>query len=274
MRIPFTKMQGAGNDFMVVRWPRHAPLPGSEQIRRWADRRLGVGFDSLLLVLEPESAGSDAHYRVFNADGGEPEQCGNGARCIARFIAGTAARELKLTSLGGPVEARIEADGRVSIELAEPDFRPESLPFEAARDESDPFRRVVAGQAVEFGVVSMGNPHAVVEVDSVDSAAVGILGAELSRHPDFPRGVNIGFVQIDSPERVRLRVFERGVGETLACGTGAAAAQAIGRRRGRLAETVAVHLPGGTLSVTWPGPGARLWQTGEATTVYEGEIEL
>ncbi len=274
MRIPFAKMQGAGNDFMVVRWPETRALPGTAQIRRWADRRRGVGFDSLLVVLPGEAAGADAHYRVFNADGGEPEQCGNGARCIARLLAGDAERELKLTSLGGAVRARIEAAGRVSIELVEPDFRPESLPFSAGQGENDPYRRSVAGTGVEFGIASLGNPHAVIEVDSVDSAAVGILGAALSIHPDFPHGVNVGFVQIESPESVRLRVYERGVGETLACGTGAAAAAAVGRHRGRLAETVAVHLPGGTLSVTWPGPGKALWQTGEATTVYEGEIEL
>lgn len=273
MRIPFTKMQGAGNDFMVVRWPRGVALPGGERIRHWADRRRGVGFDQLLVVLDGESAGG-AHYRVFNADGGESEQCGNGVRCIARLLAGDAARELSLSSAGGAVRAQVLADGRVSVELVEPDFRPESLPFTAAGDEAEPYRRSVAGTEVAFGIASLGNPHAVIEVDSAESAAVGILGAALSTHPDFPRGVNVGFMQIEAPERIRLRVFERGVGETLACGTGAAAAQAVGRRQGRLAETVAVELPGGTLSVTWPGPGARLWLTGEATQVYEGEIEL
>lgn len=274
MRIPFTKMQGAGNDFMVVHRPEGTPLPDTATIRRWADRRRGVGFDSLLVVEPAAEAGVDAHYRVFNADGTEPEQCGNGVRCIARLLAGPAARELRLSSLGGAVRARLEADGRVSVELVEPVFDAESLPFEAARGETDPYRRVVAENELAFGVVSLGNPHAVIEVDSVDSAAVGILGAALSTHPDFPRGVNVGFMQIDSPSSVKLRVYERGVGETLACGTGAAAAAAVGRARGRLDETVAVRLPGGTLSVTWPGPGARLWQTGEATSVYEGEIEL
>lgn len=274
MQIPFTKMQGAGNDFMVVRWPDGVALPETATIRRWADRRLGVGFDSLLVVEPGRDAGVEARYRVFNADGSEPEQCGNGVRCIARLLAGPAARELALASLGGPVRARVEADGRVSVELAEPEFEPESLPFNAARGETDPYRRSAADTEVAFGVVSLGNPHAVVEVDSVDSASVGILGAALSTHPDFPRGVNVGFMQIDSPSSVRLRVYERGVGETLACGTGAAAAAAVGRRRGRLDATVAVRLPGGTLSVTWPGPGARLWQTGEATSVYKGEIEL
>ncbi len=274
MRIPFTKMQGAGNDFMVVRWPEGTPLPDASRVRRWADRRLGVGFDSLLVVLPGESPETAASYRVFNADGNEAEQCGNGARCIARLVAGDTPGPLELASRGGVVRAEVLSGGRVRIELGEPDFRPESLPFNAAGGESDPYRRVVADSEVEFGVVSLGNPHAVIEVDSVDSAAVGILGAALSTHPDFPRGVNVGFVQVDSPESVRLRVYERGVGETLACGTGAAAAAAVGRRRGRLAETVAVHLPGGTLSVEWPGPGARLRQSGEATFVYEGEIDL
>lgn len=273
MRIPFTKMQGAGNDFMVVRWPEGRPLPEPEQIRAWADRRRGVGFDSLLVVLPPDAPGRAAYYRVFNADGGESEQCGNGARCIARHVAAGASR-LTLAGVAGPVAARVEADGRVGVELGEPDFRPESLPFAASAGESDPYRRTAAGREVELGIASLGNPHAVIEVESLDSAAVGILGPALSAHPDFPRGVNVGFLQIDAPDSVRLRVYERGVGETLACGTGAAAAVAIGRRRGHLAESVAVGLPGGTLTVTWPGPGSRLWLTGEATSVYEGEIEL
>jgi len=271
MPLNFVKMEGLGNDFMVVDWPVDRPAPAPAIVRRWSDRRRGVGFDSLLLV-DRSGGPAGAAYRVINADGGEAGQCGNGARCIARYLTGGEPAELMLASRGGPVEARVLADGRVSINLGEPDFRPAALPFlESA--EADRYRRALEAGEVTFGVVSMGNPHAVIEVDSVMTAPVGILGEQLGRHPDFPEGVNVGFVEINDPGHVRLRVFERGVGETLACGTGAAAAVAIGRRRGRLAEHVDVSLPGGVLAVSWPGPGAPLWQTGQTSKVYEGLIE-
>ncbi len=274
MRLNFTKMQGLGNDFVVLRWPANQPGPSAELIRRLADRRLGVGFDQLLLVESSAPAGHDAAYRVFNADGGEVEQCGNGARCIAQFIAGArTGTRLKLHSAGGLVDAQVDAQGRVSVSLGEPDFAPQALPFRADR-QADSYRLQAAGREVDFGAVSMGNPHAVISVDSVDDAPVGILGPALAQHPDFPRSVNVGFMQIRDRGRIRLRVFERGVGETPACGTGAAAAVAVGRSRGQLDEQVDVELPGGVLTVTWPGPGAALWQTGPAQTVYEGQIEL
>ncbi len=308
MRLNFTKMQGLGNDFVVLQWPADAPGPTPDQIRRLADRRRGIGFDQLLLLESAAPVGADAVYRVFNADGGEVEQCGNGARCIARFVADRrGAPELRLQSGGGPVSARVDHEGRVSVSLGEPDFAPTALPFSAERA-AQSYRRTVAlansggrsakgnessawrGESdagappdpaahptaaeVEFGAVSMGNPHAVIVVDSVDAAPVGILGPALAAHADFPRSVNVGFMQICSRDRIRLRVFERGVGETPACGTGAAAAVAIGRLRGELDEQVDVELPGGVLTVRWPGPGAELWQTGPAETVYEGQIEL
>jgi diaminopimelate epimerase len=285
MRLNFTKMQGLGNDFVVLQWPREAPGPGADQIRRLADRRRGIGFDQLLLLEPTAPDGADAAYRVFNADGGEVEQCGNGARCIARIVAGDrAAPELRLASAGGPVNASVDSEGRVSVSLGEPDFMPAALPFSAAQS-AQSYRRtvtlaamqpegVMATTDVEFGAVSMGNPHAVIVVDSVDAAPVGILGPALAEHPDFPRSVNVGFMQICSRKRIRLRVHERGVGETPACGTGAAAAVAVGRMRGELDEQVDVELPGGVLTVRWPGPGAELWQTGPAETVYEGQIEL
>lgn len=277
MQVRFAKMHGLGNDFMVAEWPAEAPPPDAELVRRWADRRLGVGFDQLLLVLPGEAGRSDARYRIYNADGGEVEQCGNGARCIARFVAsrraGGAAGRLVLDSRAGPIEALVRDGGIVSVNLGVPRFEPKALPFDAPAEQERYRLRLSRGE-VEFGAVSLGNPHAVILVDSVERADVGILGAELAVHTAFPQGVNVGFLEIVSPERVRLRVYERGVGETPACGTGAAAAVAVGRRWGELGEEVEVELRGGRLSVRWPGPGQPLWQTGPATLVYEGLIEL
>jgi diaminopimelate epimerase len=273
MRLRFTKMQGLGNDFMLAEWPAGVPAPAADVIRRLADRRLGVGFDQLLLVTpsEPPAAGA---YRVFNADGGEVEQCGNGARCVAIYLAPHAGTALTLASGGGDVEARVLEEGRVSVNLGVPDFRPRALPF-VASEERDRYRLTLeSGGEVEFGAVSMGNPHVVIAVHSVEEAPVGILGAELTTHPAFPRGVNVGFMQTENERRIRLRVFERGVGETLACGTGAAAAAAVGRRWGLLEEEVEVSLPGGEVNVRWVGQGSPLWQTGPTATVYEGQIDI
>ena len=273
MQLKFVKMHGLGNDFMLVDWPQGQPLPASDLVQQWGDRRQGVGFDSLLLL---ERSSDAVSYRVFNADGGEAQQCGNGARCIARYVADNsedAERVWRLGFPGGVVDARIQADGDVAVMMAEPDFSPASLPFIAAQA-SNSYSVDVAGEPVQLSVVSMGNPHAVIEVDSVDSAPVGILGEALATHQVFPQGVNVGFVERESESRVRLRVYERGIGETRACGTGAAAAMAVGRRRGQLAETVEVSLPGGSLTVVWPGPGSSLWQSGQTTKVYEGLIEL
>jgi diaminopimelate epimerase len=273
MKLAFTKMNGLGNDVMVVDWPSERPPPSAELVRKWGDRRRGVGFDQLMLLSDRRPPNGDASYRVFNADGGEVEQCGNGVRCLASYLAPRFGDELTLVSPAGPIPARVGAAGQVSVELGVPDFRPSALPF-LAPGEADRYRLEVEGSAVEFGAVSMGNPHAVIAVESVDSAPVATLGPALQRHPSFPQSVNVGFVERRDETRVRLRVYERGVGETLACGTGAAAAVAVGRRWGELAETVAVELPGGTLEVTWPGPGSPLWQTGPTTAVYEGYIEL
>jgi len=273
MQLSFTKMQGLGNDFMVVRWPAGLAAPSSELVQRWADRRRGIGFDSLLTIDPATQHGAEASYRVFNADGDEVEQCGNGVRCIASLLAAAPGTALRLESRAGVVEARVLGGGRISVNLGEPRFDPASLPFET--DSKGP-RYTLALEAgdVAFGIASMGNPHAVIPVDSVDTAPVGILGAEMVRHTAFRAGVNVGFMQQIDRERIRLRVFERGVGETLACGTGAAAAVAVGRSWGCLDETVEVSLPGGTLTVSWPGPGSALWQTGPTTKVYEGRIEL
>ena len=268
MQLKFVKMHGIGNDFMVVEWPTDRPAPEPGLVRALSDRRRGVGFDSLLLI---ERIGG--RYRVFNSDGGEAEQCGNGARCIAAYLADGSAAEIDLTSVAGPVGTRVLEGGVVSINLGQPDFRPGSLPY-AADEEADSYRLELASGPVEFAIVSMGNPHAVITVDSVDDAHVGIIGAELAAHPAFAESVNVGFAENVSPTRIRLRVYERGIGETLACGTGAAAAVATGRRRGQLEARVSVELPGGSLVVEWTGAGADLWQTGQTTKVYEGLIEI
>jgi diaminopimelate epimerase len=226
-----------------------------------------------LLVDSEHPASGDASYRIFNADGGEVEQCGNGVRCLARYLAPRLGKELTLVSPAGAIATRVRSADDVSVDLGVPDFRPAALPFVAA-EERDRYRLDVAGRVIEIGAVSMGNPHAVIAVDSVATAPVEHLGPALQRHSSFPRSVNVGFMERVDERKIRLRVYERGVGETLACGTGAAAAVAVGRRWGWLGEEVAVELPGGTLVVNWPGPGAPLWQTGPTTAVYEGYIEL
>jgi diaminopimelate epimerase len=273
MQLTFHKMNGLGNDFMVVEWPAGRPLPDAALVRRWADRRLGVGFDQLL-VLEPgKPRHGAAAYRIFNADGGEVEQCGNGVRCLAQFLAPRLGAELTLESPAGSIAARVLSADTVSVDLGEPDFRPAALPFETAEQRLR-YRLQVDDRVVELGAVSMGNPHVVIPTNSVENAPVGILGPRLERDARFPRGVNVGFMQVVDRAHIRLRVFERGVGETLACGTGAAAAVAVGRLWGELDEEVQVTLPGGTMTVNWRGPGFRLWQTGPTTAVYEGRIEL
>lgn len=267
MQLKFTKMHGLGNDFMIAAWPKGQPLPSEELVQQWSDRRTGVGFDSLLLVEDGPA------YRVINADGGEAGQCGNGARCIAAWLSKGQPGEFELASAAGVIPARVEAGGIVAVNLGEPQFSPAALPF-TADEEKDSYKLELNSGPLEFGIVSMGNPHAVINVDSVDDAAVGIIGAELAAHSSFPESVNVGFVEQLSAGHLRLRVFERGVGETLACGTGAAAAVATGRRRGVLDARVDVDLPGGRLTVEWPGAGSDLWQTGQTTLVYEGLIEL
>jgi diaminopimelate epimerase len=273
MELDFTKMHGLGNDFMIVRRPEGMTAPAPALVRRWADRRTGVGFDSLLLIEPARSATAAARYRVINADGNDAEQCGNGARCIATYLTGNEPTELVLESAAGPVAARVLGDGRAAINLGAPRFEPAAIPF-AAEQCADRYRVELADGAVELGAVSFGNPHAVISVDSVDTAPVGILGAELGHHRRFPAGVNVGFMQRVSATEIRLRVFERGVGETRACGTGAAAAAVVGRRWGQLDARVTVRLPGGSLIVEWSGPGSDVWQTGPTARVYEGRIEI
>jgi diaminopimelate epimerase len=280
MKLRFTKMHGAGNDFIVFDAADERAVPNAAQLRALADRHTGVGFDQALVLMPPRRAGTHVYYRIFNADGGEVEQCGNGARAVAELLRRTArarAGDITMDSPAGLVAARIVADGIIAVDMGEPCFEPAKLPFESPGPVApgSPFHAFeLEGRRFELGAVSMGNPHAVLLVDDVATAPVATLGAALERHPRFPRRVNVGFLQIIDAAHVRLRVFERGVGETQACGTGACAAVAVGRKAGRLAGSVSVALPGGVLEVAWGGPGQHLWLQGPAVVAFEGEVEI
>jgi len=276
MRLAFTKMHGLGNDFIVLDAAGPSDVPSPADLRRLADRRTGIGFDQALVLEPPRVAGTDVYYRIFNADGSEVEQCGNGARCIARLVASRLRRrdrELVMDSPGGRVRARLRGDGQVSVAMGVPDFAPGALPF-LADAEAPVYHLDLPTGPVDFGAVSMGNPHAVLRVRSVDAAPVDTVGPALENHARFPRRVNVGFLEIVAPDHVRLRVFERGVGETRACGTGACAAVALGRRHGPLAEEVRVDAPGGRMIVQWPGPGEPVWLTGPAETAFTGQVDI
>ena len=276
MRIAFTKMHGVGNDFAVFDAPAGQPVLTAEQFRRLADRHTGIGFDQALVLEPPRQAGTAVFYRIFNSDGDEVEQCGNGARCIAALLhrRGRApAGAIIMDSPAGVVHARVLGDGVVSVDMGIPSFDPRALPFDAPA-QTDPYPLEVGGESVRVGAVSMGNPHAVLEVESADRAPVERLGPAIERHPRFPRRVNAGFMQILDSSHIRLRVYERGAGETLACGTGACAAVAVGRHRGRLASEVSVSVRGGELRVNWDGPGEHIWLTGPAEISFEGHVEV
>jgi diaminopimelate epimerase len=276
MQIEFTKMHGAGNDVIVFDAPRDGSLPTAAQWRALADRHKGIGFDQAMVIEPPRRAGTQAYYRIFNADGGEVEQCGNGVRCVAAFLlrrGDVANGEILLDSPAGLIRARIHDPHLVSVDMGEPNFDPKSLPFDASA-EAHVYPLSVAGTEVEIGAVSMGNPHAVLTVSSVANAPVDRLGPAIERHPRFPKRVNVGFMEIVDKSRIRLRVYERGAGETLACGTGACAAVAVGRRHGRLDATVAVELPGGELEITWNGPGEHIWMKGPAAVSFTGLVEI
>jgi diaminopimelate epimerase len=278
MQLDFIKMHGLGNDFIVLDAPTTAGLPLSAgDWRQLADRRSGIGFDQAL-VLEPARNGdAAAYYRIFNADGSEVEQCGNGVRCLAELLRrrGMARNgRVRLDSPAGPIEAELGKPGIVAVDMGEPVFTPESVAFDAAGEPGPRYHIDLAGGRVEFAIASMGNPHAVLDVDDVSRAPVAETGALLERHPRFTRRVNVGFRQILARDHIRLRVFERGVGETLACGTGACAAAATGILAGRLDGRVRIDLPGGTLIVRWEGPGTRLWLEGPAEVSFTGRFEL
>jgi diaminopimelate epimerase len=275
MRIDFLKMQGLGNDFLVFDAAADAQLDSS-RLRALADRHTGVGFDQALMLETPRDAHSRVFYRIFNSDGSEVEQCGNGARCIAALLYARApqlGRDLVMGSLGGTVRAHVRDDGLVSVDMGVPNFDPRALPMQAAA-EAPVYSLTVDGAELEIGAVSMGNPHAVLQVPDVNDAPLERFGPSIEHHPSFPRGTNVGFMQILGRGRIRLRVFERGVGETLACGTGACAAVAVGRRRGLLDGQVQVELPGGTATVSWPELSGHIWLTGPATTVFSGSIDI
>ncbi len=286
MRLRFTKMQGAGNDFVLLDATR-APLDlDAAQLRRLADRRFGVGADQILIVEPSAAPGVDFRYRIFNgASGDEVEQCGNGARCFVRFVRArglTDKKTLAVETMNRRLELREQADGRVTVDMGAPDFEPLHVPFDTTGlaprsvESGLPLWPVElgAGRSVALAVVSMGNPHAVQVVADVDAAPVATEGPLLERHARFARGVNAGFMQVVARHAIRLRVFERGAGETLACGTGACAAVAVGIRLGLLDAKVDVETRGGRLTIEWSGEGAPVLMTGPAETVFEGEIEL
>ncbi len=276
MILEFTKMQGLGNDFVVIDATARPLDLSAQQIQHLADRHFGVGCDQVLLVEAPRSPGTDFRYRIFNADGGEVEQCGNGARCFARFVRerGLSGKdEIVVETAGGIIRPRIEADGRVTVNMGAPRFKPADIPF-IAGGAAPRYDIDVAGRRLSIGAVSMGNPHAVLQVNNVREAAVAEIGPLIERHARFPKRVNAGFMEIVSPQHIRLRVFERGAGETLACGTGACAAVAVGRTWGLLDGDVTVDLSGGSLTIHWDGDDNPLWMTGPAERVFEGRIEL
>jgi diaminopimelate epimerase len=276
MRIEFLKMQGLGNDFLVFDAPAATTNLDSSKLRALADRHTGVGFDQALMLEKPRDAHTRVFYRIFNSDGGEVEQCGNGARCIASLLYSRAphlGRDLLMGSPGGEVRAHVKEDGTVSVDMGVPNFDPHALPMDVPA-EALSYTLRVEGTDIEIGAVSMGNPHAVLQVEDVKSAPVERIGPSIERHPRFPKRTNVGFMEVVGRRHVRLRVFERGAGETLACGTGACGAVAVGRRRGLLDEAVRVDLPGGTAMVSWATGSEHMWLTGPATTVFTGSMEI
>lgn len=276
MQLAFTKMQGLGNDFVLLDARGSAVVLSAEQYRTLADRRYGVGCDQILLIDEATLPGARVRYRVVNADGSPAQHCGNGVRCVARYLAqhdGLGAGLVPVEIAGQVFDLYLEPDGLVRVDMGEPNFQPAALPFLAPAPALR-FEFPFEGDRWSFGAVSMGNPHAVLEVPGVGSAPVAALGSAFQASPLFPESVNVGFMQVIDEAHVRLRVFERGAGETQACGTGACAAVAVGRRWGRLGPRVEVAMPGGALTIDWQGPGERLWMTGPAVSVFRGTIEL
>lgn len=276
MIINFTKMHGLGNDFMVVDTiTQHAHFR-PEQIRKLADRNMGVGFDQLLLVEPPGKPDVDFRYRIFNADGSEVEQCGNGARCFAVYVRDKKlidAPRIRVQTQKGDIELQINEDGRVLVDMGAPVFEPADIPFVAEQQDSV-YAVKVGDETIHLSAVSMGNPHAVLLVDDVREAAIDRLGPAMESHERFPERVNVGFMEVVHRHFIKLRVFERGVGETLACGTGACAAAVAGIQRGVLESPVEVKLPGGNLKIEWAGQGEPVMMEGPAVSVFEGKIRI
>lgn len=275
MKIGFTKMHGLGNDFVLLDGRKGLAALTPALLARMADRRLGIGCDQILLIEPADLDAADVRYRVFNADGSSAEHCGNGVRCVAHYLArrGEVAGSEVRVQIGERIfRLGLVAGGEVRVEMGIPEFAPVRIPL-AAPEEADRYTFDFNGERYAFGAVSMGNPHAVFEVPDVAMAPVSTLGPLLQQHPLFPARVNVGFMQVVAPDEIHLRVHERGVGETPACGTGACGAVAVGRRWGRLGERVTVHLPGGKLDIAWAGAGHMLYMTGPATHVFEGSYE-
>lgn len=275
MSLSYSRMHGAGNRILVVDARRNVVTPpGPERLRRLADEQTGPGFDQMMWLTPPSRAASAASYRVFNSDGTEVEQCGNGLRCVASILADEASNDrLQLDSPAGVVEARLLGDGQVAVNMGAPVFTPRDIPFTASGI-ATAYDLDVAGEEYKIAAVSMGNPHCVVDVEDVATAPVGELGPLIERHARFPDRVNVGFRRVLSPREIDLRVFERGAGETLACGTGACAAMVTARAADRVGESVLVNLPGGRLMVSWRRPGDAVWLTGDVELVDEGTLEL
>ena len=276
MKLEFTKMQGIGNDFVVVDAYTKPVLLSQSQIRRIADRHFGVGCDQLLMVERPTLPDTDFRYRIFNADGGEVEQCGNGARCLVRFVhdKGLSNKtEIRVETASGIITPALEINGQVTVNMGIPRFEPSSIPFIA--DKISPiYQLTVENKEIVISALSMGNPHAIQIIDNVDTAPVTQQGPLIESHARFPQRVNAGYMQILERQHIRLRVFERGSGETLACGTGACAASVAGIQLGKLESPVLVSMRGGELVIRWDGPDSPVWMTGPAETVFDGQIIL
>jgi len=269
-------MHGLGNDFLVLDNVTQNVYLSNEQIKQLADRNFGVGFDQLLIVEPPYDPDLDFHYRIFNADGSEVNQCGNGARCFAKFVRmkGLIGRnKIKVSTQSGKMTLYVERDGNISVNMPVPQFEPNKIPFSANKAEGTYILRSET-ETVLCGVVSMGNPHCIITVDNVLEAAVETLGNEISHHERFPQQANVGFMEVVEPNQIKLRVYERGAAETLACGSGACAAVVIGQMQKKLAKQVTVELPGGKLRIFWKGPGHPVKMSGPAVHVFDGQIHI
>lgn len=276
MQVRFTKMHGLGNDFVVIDLvTQHLHLQ-EKHIRLIADRHRGIGCDQVLLVEPPHQADTDFRYRIFNADGSEVGQCGNGARCFARFVRDkrlTGKRSISVETRSGKLTLKITKDDQVRVNMGSPSFIPEQIPFNTPRQQKK-YRMDIAGHSIEFGALSIGNPHVVIRVQDVEKAKVAKIGAALESHPSFPERVNVGFIQIIDRNTAKLRVFERGAGETEACGSGACAAMAYAHSQGWLDQKAEIRLRGGALLIEWQGEGKPIYMTGPATRVFDGKIYL
>jgi diaminopimelate epimerase len=276
MKLSFTKMHGLGNDFVLLNALEEAITLNKEQIRFIADRRFGIGCDQLLMIEKSQTPEVDIRYRIFNADGNEVEQCGNGVRCVGEYLRKrglTEKEQIVVETINGIVTIYFENDDQIRVDMGVPVFEPKGIPM-AVKEQQLFYPLIIDATELEYMAVSMSNPHAIVLVDDVETAPVLTWGPLIQQHNNFPESVNVGFMQILDPEHIYLRVYERGVGETLACGTGACGAVAAGINAGRLEHEVDVELRGGNLQISWAGEGQVVWMSGPATTVYDGQIEI